>query len=143
MHRAAGRHHHGDGLILRPDCISIKTPRRFYSTAPSREFGKFDVLKGSTVIETYDSEAEAKQHIASLSTSAPAMSTGGQIWAAGSLIGHGGEEMDSAWVVASGKAALAGIIEMVSGDSASPLAGPSIIIKAQPVHITSSGSRRT
>jgi hypothetical protein len=113
----------------------IETPRQFYSTAPSREFGKFDVLKGSTVIATYDTEAEAKQHVANLSTPAPAMTAGGQIRATGSLIGHGGEEMDPARVVAGGKTTLARINEMFSGGSASPLASPTITIQAPPVNI--------
>jgi len=114
----------------------IETPRQFYSTAPSKEFGKFDVLKGSKVIATFDTEAEAKQHVASLSTPAPAMARGGQIRATGSLIGHGGEEMDPARVVAGGKTTLARINEMFSGGSPSSLASPAITIQAPPVHIS-------
>ena len=54
----------------------------------------------------------------------PKMDRGGPITASGSLIGHGGEEMDPAQVVAGGKTTLERINEMVSGGSMAGGAAP-------------------
>lgn len=61
----------------------------------------------------------------------PKMSRGGQVKATGSLIGHGGEEMDPASVVAGGETTLQRINKMFSGMSGSSMgSGQAININA-------------
>lgn len=90
----------------------LQTPRQFYAVAPSKEFGKFDLLLGQDVVGTFATEAEAN-------AAKPKMDRGGSINRTGSLIGHGGEEIDTAEVVAGGKTTLARITELFSNVSGS------------------------
>jgi len=62
------------------------------------------------------------------------MALGGRIEATGALIGHGGEEVEPARVVAGGKTTLARITELISAGR-SAVGGPSITIQAPPVNI--------
>jgi hypothetical protein len=94
------------------------------------ENGLFDVWDASGIVKSgFGSEDEADEYINTHS-----MARGGQIQATGSLIGHGGEEMDPARVVVGGKTTLARINELFSTGKSS-MGEPSITVQAQPVNI--------
>lgn len=94
------------------------------------ENGLFDVWNASGLVKSgFGSEEEADEYIKTHS-----LARGGQIQATGSLIGHGGEEVDPARVVVGGKTTLARINELFSGATSS-MGGPSITVQAPPVNI--------
>jgi len=92
--------------------------------SPSKEYGKQDVRNASEPVKTgFATEEEAQEYINNLTksgqTETSSLAEGGQIEVTGSLIGHGGEEVNPAKVVVGGKTTLEKINDMFLGGAVS------------------------
>jgi hypothetical protein len=92
--------------------------------SPSKEYGKQDVWNASGPVKTgFATKEEAQEYINNLTksgqTETSSLAKGGQIEVTGSLIGHGGEEVNPAKVVVGGKTTLEKINDMFLGGAVS------------------------